>query len=61
MTELDLEKLAFESGLSPELVEQLKEEAWAKSENEGEYLIRLERLVRGAVGPKGQEFDLDQE
>lgn len=61
MTETDLEKLANDSGLSPELVEQLKEEAWMKAETEGEYLIRLERMVRSAVGPKGQEFDLDQE
>lgn len=61
MTEADLEKLAYDSGLSPELVEQLKEEAWMKSENEGEYLIRLERMVRSAVGPKGQEYDPEQE
>lgn len=61
MTETDLEKLANDSGLSPELFEQLKEEAWMKAETEGEYLIRLERMVRSAVGPKGQEFDLDQE
>lgn len=61
MTETDIERLAYESGLSPELVEQLKEEAWMKSEGEGEYLIRLERMVRSAVGPKGQEFDPDQE
>lgn len=61
MTEADIEKLAYDSGLSPELVEQLKEEAWMKAESEGEYLIRLERLVRCAVGPRGQEFDLDRE
>lgn len=61
MTEADLEKLAYESGLSPELVEQLKEEAWMKSEDEGEFLIRLEKMIRAAVGPKGQEFDLDRE
>lgn len=61
MTEADIEKLAYDSGLSPELVEQLKEEAWMKAEGEGEYLIRLERLVRSAVGPRGQEFDLDRE
>ncbi len=61
MNEVQIEKLAYERGLSPELVEQLKEEAWLKSENEGEYLIRLERMIRSAVGPKGQEFDVDQE
>lgn len=61
MTESQIEHLAYELGLPSELVEQLKEEAWMKSEGEGEYLIRLERLVRSAVGPKGQEFDPDQE
>ncbi|HHW13966.1 MAG TPA: hypothetical protein GXX28_03410 [Firmicutes bacterium] len=61
MTEADIEKLAYDSGLSPELVEQLKEEAWMKAESEGEYLIRLERMVRSAVGPRGQEFDPDRE
>ena len=61
MTEADIEKLAYDSGLSPELVEQLKEEAWMKAESEGEYLIRLERMVRSAVGPTGQEFDPDRE
>ncbi|MGE5553461.1 MAG: hypothetical protein ACM3XZ_06010 [Betaproteobacteria bacterium] len=61
MNEVQIEKLAYDCGLSPELVEQLKEEAWLKSENEGEYLIRLERMVRSAIGPKGQEFDADRE
>ncbi|MGE5508432.1 MAG: hypothetical protein ACM3RP_08140 [Chitinophagales bacterium] len=61
MNEAQLEKLAYDMGLSPELVEQLKDEAWAKSEDEGEYLIRLERMVKSAVGPRGQEFDPDRE
>jgi hypothetical protein len=61
MNEGQIEQLAYERGLSPELVEQLKEEAWLKSENEGEYLIRLERMVRSAIGPQGREFDVDQE
>jgi hypothetical protein len=59
--EAQLEKLAYDLGLSQELLDQLKEEAWAKSEGEGEYLIRLERMVKAAVGPRGQEFDPDRE